>query len=1707
MKLRVLILAALVLVASFGLAHAQTVSVDHVDGLAGPGAVNTDVPITFHIRMAAEGTAYSGLTNAFEVSSPSGATWTGTTTSSTSILDGDDFFDFMWRLNSSGVTGSGADTVALVASVMDNPIGMPADFDDVVMTIEIGPIDPADAGGEICLDSVFLPPSTLWKWAGSGSAPEASPFWGGPYCYTIGAVVIDPPVVDCPDAEPIMFDLCAVQDTCIDLAITDANSVVVTGDIIGATWADGQLCFTSPPTSEDYAVHIEATNDGGMTSCDLTLTFAYATPLEITCPTDTIDISPCTLEEVCVPLPIAGALDVEVDNGGTWDNDELCFTPTGPAVYEFTVTAVNLDCGWTEDCVVYVKVDVAELPVISYPVEIVELAGCEAGNFCFPLEITGYDEVRVYGGATFEPGDLCFDVTESGMMTFEIAAENCAGIDSCTVTFDVFLNNAPTVDLEEPTPVELCNPSPVTLSYTPDDLDEEPLTEELISPAGTIDDEANTVTFTPQASGIYEVIVQVTDSCGAVSADTSYVDVTILTTPEIECPLAPVEISICAPGPVCFPLAITGDYAEVSVFHNGSWANDEFCFEPDTAGIYEVAITASSCDDAYCEFQVIVSFVEAPTACFDFEFSPSPLGVQFNDCSVPDGSISYLWDFGDGNTSTESAPEHFYGEPGCYDVNLNVTLDDCDGPSNDVSHEVCVTEPTGPMSIDCPQDVITVTPGDTICMELLAENYGDVWIENATPDWFVRWNGSELCFDATVAGNFDATLIAYHGKEKISCVVSIEIQDDPCPNPPIFECPSEPFVHQVCGDPVDCEGCFYLPIEFAGEVTTDYEGATWANDTLCLVVDTLGTYTIEVTAFGEGRPGCDPVSCIVEITIEPFECFDIILSEDEFFFTKMISDVGNPETQPLIVSSTDDPFCFDLIPDGGFEWFSVIESACTGTEISLSVNTETLPVGQYSTIVAVDASACGHCDPATAFFTVYLEILPDLSEEDALLIPTVPSVPGARVGVPISIEHPCYLDEIAATFNYYTDQMEYDSAAFSGTLLADWTDLSVTVDAQQIKLNAARGTGSVLSPGAGVIVTLWFTVDHMATESFYALDASEAIFSVDCYNNGSFLPVEAAIITGGVIVGPLEDYICGYVVDPDMNSIEGATVELWADFPVGSAAQVANSNATGLFEFFNTSVVPFDLYAYKAGYYPATVENLDYSDNGLLIVLTPIEEVVPTDEWVNFYCHNNLYMGEPMPIGSVIDAYDPDGVHCGTFTVDDAGAYGFLTVYHDDPYTAGIDEGAEAGDIIRLYVNGIEAFPMVTPIWTGNGGVHEVCLDISNDVPHACHLVEGWNLVSWNVDTEIDSIESVMASISDKIDVVLAFENGGLTWDPDLPLFSNLSFVDHLSGYWIRTNDEVTLEISGRAVPATTPISVDKGWNLVSYLPSHSEEPEVALASLAPNLQAALGYDNGFISYEPGDELHQTMDSMSSCFGYWLRLNRPKVLIYPGSGPVVAPQINRQPVALAKIANDIQVTQNWMNIYATELQLDGNAVSAGANITAHNSAGTAVGSFTIAQDGLFGFMAVYGDDETTNEPEGVRLGDSFTLKIDGIETNENFTWTQNGDRVEIGSLTAKSGSDAGLPDEFQLLPNYPNPFNPSTNIGFSLPKAGKAKLVVFNILGREVATVFDAEASAGYNEVTWDGRSDNGGTVSSGVYFYRLTTESYTETRKMMLLK
>jgi len=123
------------------------------------------------------------------------------------------------------------------------------------------------------------------------------------------------------------------------------------------------------------------------------------------------------------------------------------------------------------------------------------------------------------------------------------------------------------------------------------------------------------------------------------------------------------------------------------------------------------------------------------------------------------------------------------------------------------------------------------------------------------------------------------------------------------------------------------------------------------------------------------------------------------------------------------------------------------------------------------------------------------------------------------------------------------------------------------------------------------------------------------------------------------------------------------------------------------------------------------------------------------------------------------------------------------------------------------------------------------------------------------------------------------------------------------------------------------------------------------------------------------------------------------------------------------------------------------------------------------------------------------------------------TMQQSNTRIESGFLAhplfrdiisgVNEGEDSEeIPTQYELQQNYPNPFNPSTTIAFALPKSSDVTLILFDMFGRELATLAEGKLPAGKHQVVFDATA-----FSSGVYFYRLQANEFSQTRRLTLIK
>lgn len=262
---------------------------------------------------------------------------------------------------------------------------------------------------------------------------------------------------------------------------------------------------------------------------------------------------------------------------------------------------------------------------------------------------------------------------------------------------------------------------------------------------------------------------------------------------------------------------------------------------------------------------------------------------------------------------------------------------------------------------------------------------------------------------------------------------------------------------------------------------------------------------------------------------------------------------------------------------------------------------------------------------------------------------------------------------------------------------------------------------------------------------------------------------------------------------------------------------------------------------------------------------------------------------------------------------------------------------------------------------------------------------------------------------------------------------------------------------------------------------------------------------------------------ISSGFGraYIFAATALAITLTPGGLPIQIPAAGGEfqfTVTLTSYSNHPQNTQVWNRIKPPTGEPVGPTIGpvnvtlgAGETIsvtlTQEVPAGAAAGQYTY----LF---------NTGKFPARIRDSDSFmftklspTAAMQASMTKIASDWTvldPKTNRPENASAWENSIAEDErkfLPEGFVLEQNYPNPFNPETEIRFQLPEANHVVVIIFNLLGQEIRTLADKQYEAGFHALPWDGKANNGNLVASGIYLYQLQAGSFSQVKKMTLLR
>jgi len=478
-----------------------------------------------------------------------------------------------------------------------------------------------------------------------------------------------------------------------------------------------------------------------------------------------------------------------------------------------------------------------------------------------------------------------------------------------------------------------------------------------------------------------------------------------------------------------------------------------------------------------------------------------------------------------------------------------------------------------------------------------------------------------------------------------------------------------------------------------------------------------------------------------------------------------------------------------------------------------------------------------------------------------------------------------------------------------------------------------------------------------------------------------------------------------------------------------------------------------------------------------------------------------------------------------------------MDAYGDDPDTDVID-GFQADELMRFLVWDPETEEERNTRLTVDSGTRHwelnsestLTLEIDSEL-FSFFLREGWNLMSINItpDRERYRYRGEGPDFGEMLwpyvdDITLAKDEDGRFYVPAFGPFCNIPFWNLTEGYHFKMHRDVEMSWYGEPIPADTDIPIEEGWNYIAYYPDYpldASAPDFYV--LSPIIEHVLIAKDGDGRFMAPEFNFSGMLPWQIGQGYQVKVDEDVVLNYPEEEEIVNRQSSIIDHQSSIINHQLSIdngqwatpTLTGENMSVLVTAVTGIETAEGDQIAAFSLDNRLVGVGTIDADGRCG-LSVWGDDPSTEEVDGLRSGDEFTLKMWNAQRNVNCqlvwaVWANNYSPIPFDNRLIYNTDDftaleaaviAAVPEECFLSEAYPNPFNSIARLTYGLPETVYISIRVYDTKGRLIETLIDGEDRAGYHTVIWDGRF-----VASGIYFIRMESSEFKAVRKVTLLK
>ena len=447
-----------------------------------------------------------------------------------------------------------------------------------------------------------------------------------------------------------------------------------------------------------------------------------------------------------------------------------------------------------------------------------------------------------------------------------------------------------------------------------------------------------------------------------------------------------------------------------------------------------------------------------------------------------------------------------------------------------------------------------------------------------------------------------------------------------------------------------------------------------------------------------------------------------------------------------------------------------------------------------------------------------------------------------------------------------------------------------------------------------------------------------------------------------------------------------------------------------------------------------------------------------------------------------------------------------LITANDFPYDLfAMDDGSgsvlvdDDSDSVEVYFDEVGPPPVGTLIESARGWVYhhfgsyedstayKLCPLYTSDLQYEIqeglyveHLA-GWNLIGFPFNGVDNNYETVFPDATSGT----LYEFSGT--------YVNVSLIESGNGYWLNFSEAGTDILNGDPINSLS-ISLSAGWNLISGISStfSMDGIEDINSIIVP------GTLYGF------DATYQNTNSLEPGKGYWINAYESGLITINGGGNA---RVSSQPTNYAEGANvltfdtqsiffGVAIPDDDKIRYALPpLPPEGSQDFRFADGSKLSNEGGTISIMQSSEQLHLSYQINIPPGEGMNWVLTSELGDRYILSKSGEIIIER----------PVNSMVLKQESQ--VPFIYSLSQNYPNPFNPETEIRFSITNENEVSLVIYDILGKEIKKLVQSRMDPGHHKVIWDGSSDSGSAVASGMYFYRFRSGDFVSQKKMMLIR